>query len=247
MHKNNRQHPRQSKLFDLEIMHVDPIIRPSNPSVINCNGKFMMFTGFSLDEIGFEYRHISEEEAKLWADIVVMDADMVKVDVIKWDNNKQEWISTLNKKEDNMSLDLTKILKGCEGMKFYHTLVGDYVTLCGINTDSDHPIRYTYDDGFSNTVSRYGKHWDRPNGECVFFPSKEQRDWSKFKKPLAVDTPVMVSTGGTDWALRFYAGDKSCFLNGCKSDEQVRDNWRYIVPVSEFDFENPESNKEKSI
>lgn len=147
-----------------------------------------------------------------------------------------------------MSLDLTKILKGCEGMTFYHTLIGDYVTLCDIIPDSEHPIRYNYKGAGKGSVSQCGKHWNNyPDGECVFFPSKEQRDWSKFKKLLAVDTPVMVSNDCTSWSLRFYAGNNSCFLNGHKSDKQVKDNWRYIVPVSEFDFENPESNKEKSI
>ena len=146
-----------------------------------------------------------------------------------------------------MNLDLTKILKGCEGMTFYHTLIGDYVTLCDIIPDSEHPIRYNYEGAGKGSVSRCGKHWNNyPDGECVFFPSKEQRDWSKFKKPLAVDTPVMASAG-TNWVLRFYAGNNSCFIDGHKSDKQVKDNWRYIVPVSEFDFENPESNKEKSI
>ena len=150
-------------------------------------------------------------------------------------------------KTEEMNLDLTKILKGCEGITFYTSTHG-YVELVKIVESVDYPVVLNILG--KNTlihISANGKYDNKCDGECVFFPSKEQRDWSKFKKPLAVDTPVMVSTGGTNWTLRFYAGNNSCFLDGRKSDKQVKYNWIYIVPVSEFDFENPESNKEKSI
>ena len=108
----------------------------------------MKLIGFNLDEIGFKYEQISEDEAKLYADVTVVNKDHISIDVIKWNNIAQQWVSMLNKKEYKMSLDLTKILKGCEGMTFYHTLVGDYVTLCSIIPDSEHPIRYNYKDHY---------------------------------------------------------------------------------------------------
>ena len=86
------------------------------------------------------------------------------------------------------------------------------------------------------------------NGECVLFPSKEQRDWSKFKLDLPIDTPVMVSATEEEWLLRFYAGDNATFIDGSKSNGDAGIcYWSYIVPVKDFDFNDPKSNIDKSI
>ena len=89
------------------------------------------------------------------------------------------------------------------------------------------------------------------NGECVLFPSKEQRDWSKFKIDLPIDTPVMVRDDSfviREWKLRYYDKDNRAFVNGAKSDDcETSMFFDYIVPVKDFDFENLESNKERSI
>lgn len=85
----------------------------------------------------------------------------------------------------NKNIDLTKILKDCpKGTKLYSTIYGD-VKFSHISKDSCCPIiLHTYKGGVT-VVTKYGKHNIdyETEGECVLFPSKDQRDWSKFTAP----------------------------------------------------------------
>lgn len=89
-------------------------------------------------------------------------------------------------------LNLVEILKDCpRGTKLYSTMYGevefehiqtDYNTDYHYNTD--YPIVFKYKDKYdydcidSTTID--GKPVSFANGECTLFPSKDQRDWSKF-------------------------------------------------------------------
>lgn len=80
----------------------------------------------------------------------------------------------------NENLNLCKILSGCPvGTKLYCTFLGD-VILESINLYSI-TIRYDEDSGKLDLRSD-GKYFEQ--GECIIFPSKYQRDWSKFKIPI---------------------------------------------------------------
>ena len=84
----------------------------------------------------------------------------------------------------NENLNLVEILKGCpEGTKLYSTVFGE-VEFESIN-DIIGQIVVKTNIGDHECFTAYGKMFSRYNGECVLFPSKEQRDWSKFnpKKP----------------------------------------------------------------
>ena len=101
----------------------------------------------------------------------------------------------------NENIDLTEILKDCPiGWKFYSSVYGDVVfveiyrepVLCnpGHREDewllqeihkSEHPILFDAD-GFEHRVSSGGE-MIKGRGECTFFPSRDQRDWSKFTTP----------------------------------------------------------------
>lgn len=92
-----------------------------------------------------------------------------------------------NKNLMNENIDLTVILKDCPiGWEFYSSIFGN-VTFRRIENDSKYPIKYlTLDkDDFKreNSVSEQGFYYSEYNGECTFFPSKDQRDWSKFTAP----------------------------------------------------------------
>lgn len=74
------------------------------------------------------------------------------------------------------NIDLCEILKGHEGETFYSALVGSNVELFKVNSreeridfkDKDyHP--FLYPDGSFKC-----------GGECMLFPSKDQRDWNKW-------------------------------------------------------------------
>ena len=82
----------------------------------------------------------------------------------------------------NENLDLVKILKDCpRGTKLYSPLCGE-VVLNNISENCiDYPIVVNRKNG-QITFTRDGRLYDElPDSECVLFPSKDQRDWSKFK------------------------------------------------------------------
>ena len=84
----------------------------------------------------------------------------------------------------NENIDLTKILKDCpKGWKLYSTVHGE-VKFVGIDNN---PIYFWIDvvteDGLHVNYTSEGKVSPKYNGECVLFPSKDQRDWSKFTAP----------------------------------------------------------------
>ena len=83
----------------------------------------------------------------------------------------------------NENIDLTKILKDCpSGTKLYTPIWGE-VTFVEV-FDSLYPIRIY--DKYDNRIylSKYGHYLiHEQDSECILFPSKEQRDWSKFTAP----------------------------------------------------------------
>ena len=88
----------------------------------------------------------------------------------------------------NENLDLIKILEGCpEGTKFYSSIFGEVsfveiqnyynkypIKLQAYNKSTHSMVEINYaEDGRSSYVF---------DGECTLFPSKDQRDWSKFER-----------------------------------------------------------------
>ena len=83
----------------------------------------------------------------------------------------------------NENLNLVEILKDCpEGTKLYSTIYGD-VEFVKVRQSYyvDFPIEIKLSDNTINNVTMDGKLFVNYNGECTLFPSKDQRDWSKFK------------------------------------------------------------------
>lgn len=85
----------------------------------------------------------------------------------------------------NENIDLTKILDGCPvGTKFYSILQGE-VSFINIDILAEHPIVVSVYNKHADVIvhdsyakdGRYNSFYD---GECTLFPSKDQRDWSKF-------------------------------------------------------------------
>ena len=101
----------------------------------------------------------------------------------------------------NENIDLTKILKGCPiGWKFYSSVYGD-VEFLGVSHGCPVPLHgqddelYLMEDLMRKKYpirikSRFGE-YDVSHegklrvgaGECTLFPSRDQRDWSKFTAP----------------------------------------------------------------
>ena len=80
----------------------------------------------------------------------------------------------------NENLNLVEILKDCpKGTKLYSTIYGE-VELNEININSSEPI-YILGRHGEVSLAEDGRLYCSCNGECTLFPSKDQRDWSKFK------------------------------------------------------------------
>ena len=81
----------------------------------------------------------------------------------------------------NENLDLTKILDGCPmGTEFYSIIFGN-VPFIRINHHEPLPIVITTGQGLMGLTAD-GRYFSQYDGECTLFPSKEQRDWSKFER-----------------------------------------------------------------
>lgn len=82
----------------------------------------------------------------------------------------------------NENIDLTKILKDCpKGWKFYSSVYGEVVFVEILPNVPLCPVIFDEHDSIHG-VSIAGEHF-KGKGECTFFPSREQRDWSKFTAP----------------------------------------------------------------
>lgn len=82
----------------------------------------------------------------------------------------------------NENLNLVEILKYCpEGTKLYSTVYGDVELVRVYLDDNTYPIEIKIDEGSDMIyITNDGRLFNDFRGECTLFPSKEQRDWSKF-------------------------------------------------------------------
>ena len=82
----------------------------------------------------------------------------------------------------NKKIDLTEILKDCpKGWELYSYVHG-MVRFEKFKHD-DFPVLVKFGDYLYASFTYDGKIAKYPGGECCLFPSKDQRDWSKFTAP----------------------------------------------------------------
>ena len=113
----------------------------------------------------------------------------------------------------NENLNLVEILKDCPmGTKLYTTICGE-VKLKIVENDL-YPIGVENSRGDRFWLTQDGRYISGFDGECVLFPSKEMRDWSKFKvkkpkfdpKTLQPFDKVLVRDAeGELWRCAFYS------------------------------------------
>ena len=150
----------------------------------------------------------------------------------------------------NENLDLTKILDGCpEGTKFYSSDFGE-VTFFNISPyDWDHyPIKLHYPGEVSSrplvtTLTKNGQNFYGYDGECTLFPSKTQRDWSKFVRfwdepkiekfdvniLQPFDKVLVRGKNGQNWRAEFFShvdNDFHLVVCGCGL-------WKQCIPYNE--------------
>ena len=82
----------------------------------------------------------------------------------------------------NENIDLTKILKDCpKGTKFYTPVWGE-VSFEEILDKELYSIKIDTRGGYCH-LTKEGYFIKSDYAECIIFPSKDQRDWSKFTAP----------------------------------------------------------------
>lgn len=119
----------------------------------------------------------------------------------------------------NENLNLVEILKDCpKGTKFYSSVWG-IISFNKIAEDQYDPIRFITEDcnkyevGFSIS----GKNPISINGECIVFPSKDQRNWSKFKYSASIfknGDIICYDANSFFIANGLYKNDKPCAYGG---------------------------------
>lgn len=85
----------------------------------------------------------------------------------------------------NENINLVEILRDCpKGTKLYSPLYGE-VRFMGIDFEAsiNYPIKVLIENNTNSSFAADGKFLDYKNGKCLLFPSKEQRNWSKFNIP----------------------------------------------------------------
>ena len=149
----------------------------------------------------------------------------------------------------NENLNLMEILKDCpKGTKLYSTIFGE-VTFCYIDESEEYPIKIIEKGGCKGSVLANGKHIDF-DGECTLFPSKDQRDWSKFTAPwykkekfdsktLQPFDKVLVRDYDSDfWRCSFYSH---------KRKEEEITTYRYETPDNSYAFCIPYNDETKHL
>ena len=152
----------------------------------------------------------------------------------------------------NENIDLTKILYGCpEDTKFYSTTLGE-VSFAGICLSSNYPIRvkdYNKHSAVATSESFTidGRLYSN-RGECILFPSEEQRDWSKFErfwdKPKVeridvntfqpFDKILARNSDRENWTIEYYSyGKEVSFGNGDKYIQGLVYCWKYVIPYND--------------
>ena len=139
----------------------------------------------------------------------------------------------------NENLNLIDILKDCpQGKKLYSTMYGD-VEFESIDEDKSHPIIVRICKGHTECFSADGKIYSFYDGECTLFPSREQRDWSKFKpkkpkfdpKTLQPFDKVVVSNEDSKWKCGLFShiiDSASKYKYSCIGSAYV-----YCIPYNE--------------
>ena len=141
----------------------------------------------------------------------------------------------------NENLNLVEILKDCpEGTKLYSPIYED-VELVEVlrNEEETYPIEIKISDYSTDRLSKDGRIDVEFGGECMLFPSKEQRDWSKFnpKKPkfdpktLKPFDKILARNGHSEnWNCDIFS---NIYDNEPYKYNTISNYWKYCIPYNE--------------
>ena len=142
----------------------------------------------------------------------------------------------------NENIDLTEILKDCpKGTKFYTSIFGE-VEFDSIDDDKIYPIIIRLSENNTESLTADGKMYENLDGECILFPSREQRSWSEFTAPWIkkerfdpktlkpFDRVLVRNYCDSRWTCSFFSfislNEKFPYI--CLSS-----GWKYCIPYNE--------------
>ena len=152
----------------------------------------------------------------------------------------------------NENINLTKILKDCpKGWNLYTSVFGDVKFL---EVDNNHVSIERV--GKIIQIASDGRVYSCSEGECIIFPSQNQRDWSKFTAPWykkekfdpktlqPFDKVLARDTHDSEWGCDFF-----CSIDIIKDYKYncITSYYKYCIPYNDdtkhlvgTDFEAPE-------
>ena len=143
----------------------------------------------------------------------------------------------------NENIDLTEILKDCpKGWKLYTPMLGevDFIEIC---YGREYSIRVadSLNIYYNIFFSKKGFYLSHKHAECLLFPSKEQRDWSKFTAPwykkerfdpktLKPFDRVLCKNGLDMWRCDFFSSYMETYMcqNVC-----ISGSYSYCIPYND--------------
>jgi hypothetical protein len=147
-------------------------------------------------------------------------------------------------------IDLTNILKDApKGTELYCPIYGilTFDSICEPKHEHDYAIKTLYNDT-PIYFTKYGRYTTKEVGECVLFPSENNRSWDNVDfKPKREDLPnytpvVTFSTNPSipqELIILYYDKNGHCYVNENSSVPIA-----HIVPVDKFDFKTLSYNPE---
>ena len=141
----------------------------------------------------------------------------------------------------NENLNLVEILKDCpKGTKLYSPIYGD-VELVNVsqNKSETYSIQVKLSGNLTESFNKDGRINVKFRGECMLFPSREQRDWSKFKPKKPKFDPntlnpfdkVLARNDREEWNCTFFSHivkDEETYPYACGYDM-----FTYCIPYND--------------
>ena len=131
----------------------------------------------------------------------------------------------------NENLNLVEILKDCpKGTKLYSSIYGE-VELGGVYNGAKYPILIIRSDNTGISFANDGRMSLDWSGECLLFPSREQRDWSKFKPKKAKFDPKTLKPFD-----KVLVRNSNEYPWGCSFYSDMRENERSMVKYATVSY-----------
>lgn len=147
------------------------------------------------------------------------------------EKHKYLWISRSNVYIEK-DLDLTKILKGCEGVELWSDICGA-CKLDKINKDGLIRVVVCETESVVLNFLCDGRFYDFEGAKCVLWPSETNRDWSTFVAPVKVkddDFVVGCNKPGSGFIDNY---------------GEIDSGWKYIIRFEDWKTDLTEKELEK--